>query len=95
MPDLKELYLFFHDSNHNIDGNPNLKAETSHHIESSVTWKFLKEKYLIQIEPSVFYNIVNDKIALVDSINTSHLTYVNVEKFISKRGAIKNNSVLP
>ncbi len=84
-PGLKELYLSFHDSNHNIDGNQALNAETSHYMETSAVWKFLKEKYLIRVEPSVFYNVVRDKIALAEkgSSSDNYFTYLNVEKFIS------------
>ena len=89
-PHLKELYLSFHDSNHDIDGNTDLKAENSHHIESSVAWKFLKGKTLIQIEPSAFYNLVNDKITLIQKgADSREYTYVNVENFISKGAEVQ------
>lgn len=38
-PDLKELYLFFVDVNHNITGNPNLNPEQSHNFQLSVVKK--------------------------------------------------------
>jgi outer membrane receptor for ferrienterochelin and colicins len=38
-PSLRELYFNFFDANHQIVGNPDLKAETSHSINGSLTWK--------------------------------------------------------
>jgi outer membrane receptor for ferrienterochelin and colicins len=35
-PSLKELYLFFIDSNHEIEGNPDLKAENSNSFNFSL-----------------------------------------------------------
>ena len=84
-PNLKEMYLSFFDANHSIAGNPDLQSEDSEHAEASLSYKYLGEKVLVQLEPSVFYNVVNDKIALVQKPSlVSLFTYVNVEKFISK-----------
>ncbi|OSZ73672.1 hypothetical protein CAP36_16835 [Chitinophagaceae bacterium IBVUCB2] len=38
-PSLRELYFNFFDANHQIVGNPDLKAETSHSFNGSLTWK--------------------------------------------------------
>jgi len=64
-PSLKELYLDFQDSNHNLSGNPDLLAETTNSYNSSLTYKFKKEKYLLKFEPSVFYNDGSDVITLI------------------------------
>ena len=64
-PSLKELYLDFHDSNHNLSGNPDLLAETTNSYNSSLTYKFKREKFLIKFEPSVFYNDGSDVITLI------------------------------
>ena len=64
-PSLRELYLDFHDSNHNLSGNPDLLAETTNSYNSSLTYKFKREKFLIKIEPSVFYNDGSDVITLI------------------------------
>jgi outer membrane receptor for ferrienterochelin and colicins len=42
-PDLKELYLFFVDVNHNIIGNQNLRPEQSHNLQASVVKKIIKK----------------------------------------------------
>lgn len=38
-PSLRELYFNFFDANHQIVGNPDLEAETSHSFNGSLTWK--------------------------------------------------------
>src|SRR5688572_1619030 len=38
-PSLRELYFNFFDANHQIVGNPDLKAETSHSFTGSLNWK--------------------------------------------------------
>ncbi len=64
-PSLKELYLDFHDSNHNLTGNPDLKAETTDSYNGSLTYKFKAERFLIKIEPTIFYNDGKDVITLI------------------------------
>ena len=64
-PSLKELYLDFHDSNHNLTGNPDLKSETTDSYNGSLSYKFKRDTYLIKIEPSVFYNNGKDVITLI------------------------------
>lgn len=41
-PSLRELYFNFFDANHQLLGNPDLQAETSHSITGSLTWKKIK-----------------------------------------------------
>lgn len=38
-PSLRELYFSFFDANHQVVGNPDLKAETSHSFTGSVNMK--------------------------------------------------------
>lgn len=65
-PDLKELYFEFVDINHNILGNPDLKAETSHNFNFNVQFAdTYKQKHFLKIQPSYFYNNVNNNIFLV------------------------------
>ncbi len=64
-PSLKELYLDFQDVNHNLKGNPDLKAETTNSYNGSLTYKFKREKYYIKLEPAVFYNDGKDVITLI------------------------------
>jgi outer membrane receptor for ferrienterochelin and colicins len=85
-PSLKEQYLSFHDSNHDVYGNINLKAEDSDHLHASVDWTFNKGKSSFKISPSVFYNHINNRISLVakDSI----YTYLNFYEYITRGGQI-------
>lgn len=85
-PELKELYLSFVDVNHNVIGNPNLKAENSHNFIVSFQRLFFKEKTLaknfriFKLEASGFYNHINDRIVLANLVSTQY-TYVNVDKY--------------
>jgi len=65
-PSLKELYLHFFDANHQIQGNPNIKAENSNHIQLSASYQAYENKAdYLQFSLSSNYNEVNDGIALV------------------------------
>ena len=64
-PSLKELYLDFHDSNHDLSGNPDLLAETTNSYNASLGYKIKQDKFLIRIEPSFFYNDGKDAIQLI------------------------------
>lgn len=64
-PGLKELYLDFVDQNHEIFGNPNLKAEIGDHVQASVSWMvFEKESNYAQVLLTGYYNNVHNQIAL-------------------------------
>ena len=64
-PDLKELFFEFIDVNHNIIGNESLKAESSHNLTGSLTFKMNKKAYAFSIEPGGFYNDILNRITLV------------------------------
>lgn len=81
-PSLKELSLFFVDVNHNIQGNPDLKAEHSNNFLASLT--YLKEYKSIcwKTDVSLFYNQVTDMIKLVPSnLSTQLYTYINLDEY--------------
>jgi outer membrane receptor for ferrienterochelin and colicins len=62
-PSLRELYFNFFDANHQIIGNPNLKAETSHSFNGSLSWKKVATgKLAYSTVLSGFYNDVKDLI---------------------------------
>jgi len=84
-PSLKEQFLDFEDSNHNIHGNSDLKPEDSNHFLASITLKKAFQKTVISIEPSLFYNQINNRISLVETESISKLfTYSNIDQFNSK-----------
>lgn len=69
-PALRELYFNFFDANHQIIGNPDLKAETSHSFTGSVTWKKVTAKQAaVSATANGFYNDVKDMIDYALSVN--------------------------
>jgi len=78
-PSLKELYLDFKDSNHNLEGNKDLKAEKTNSYNASLSYKYGKDKHLFKIEPSVFYNNGKDAITLiVTDVESNSATNTNL-----------------
>ncbi len=75
-PGLKELSFFFVDVNHNIVGNQNLRAETSHNVSASIT-AGVSENRKIGWTVSGFYNRVHNLITLAQE-SASIYTYVNI-----------------
>ncbi|MFK7924999.1 MAG: TonB-dependent receptor plug domain-containing protein [Bacteroidia bacterium] len=78
-PSLKELYLDFVDINHNLTGNPQLKAEYGHYFQFSSQWQKVLQKSLIRLSAQSFYNQVQDQIALtlIDNSDNAY-TYFNL-----------------
>lgn len=84
-PILRELYFSFLDANHNIQGNPNLKAETSNSFMASLSCNAMKKKD-VSITSSLtgFYNDYSDFIDMYDYVDNSGVTifsYFNRDKF--------------
>ncbi len=89
-PSLKELYLYFFDSNHQIEGNDNLKAEYSHNYNFSTDYKFEFGKNNFQIGLKGFYNNIDNMITLVqvDPENDLHYSNQNIGHFESIGGEL-------
>jgi outer membrane receptor for ferrienterochelin and colicins len=84
-PALKEMYLSFIDNNHNIIGNADLKAESSTHIQSSVSYQLYEEQAnYLQLIFTGFYNDVKDGIVLVpthpEDTNSIDYKYGNLSR---------------
>jgi outer membrane receptor for ferrienterochelin and colicins len=79
-PALRELHFTFHDANHDIDGNPNLKAEYSNSFNTSLTWKAIrKPSFILNAAAGGFYNEFDNLISLALSPENPNLyTYINV-----------------
>jgi outer membrane receptor for ferrienterochelin and colicins len=82
-PALRELYFSFHDASHDIDGNPDLKAEHSNSLTGSLTWRVYQNsdtRYLLTA--GGFYNQFENMISLgnVDIHNPGLYTYINILK---------------
>lgn len=78
-PSLKELYLYFKDSNHDLSGNKDLKAETTNSYNSSLEFTNQTENYKIKVEPGIFYNDGKDAITMiVTDVESNSATNVNL-----------------
>ncbi len=78
-PSLKELYLDFKDSNHNLEGNKDLKAETTNSYNASLSYKYGKNKQLVRFDASSFFNDGKDAITLiVTDPNSNSATTTNL-----------------
>lgn len=82
-PSLKELYLYFYDSNHQIEGNPDLKAENSHNVNLSYDGHVLVNNEPWSYKLSIYYNQIFNKIALVQVDPGNSLLYrnENIDKY--------------
>lgn len=89
-PDLKELYFYFVDANHNILGNENLEAETGDNYNASLayTCRTLKTKWDLGF--SGFYNDIAHKIDLVQVAGggPTDYKYTNISRFKSLGGNV-------
>lgn len=97
-PTLKELFLYFVDSNHFIIGNSDLKPELSDNHQIGLDWNILKRKNInLSFSTLAFYNDIEDKIDLYDFVeidgelvpaakvgkSTTDFAYFNQERFKS------------
>jgi outer membrane receptor for ferrienterochelin and colicins len=82
-PSLKELYLYFVDVNHNVQGNPDLEAEDSHNVNLSLQYNRETSKSFVGTELNFFYNNINNIITLAEASGDLY-TYINVDKYITQ-----------
>ncbi|HRE50653.1 MAG TPA: TonB-dependent receptor [Flavitalea sp.] len=93
-PALRELYFTFHDASHDIEGNPNLKAEHSNSFNASLSWQNRKQD-AVRFSSSVsgFYNVFENMISYAtDPSNPSWSTLVNIDRY-KTTGALFENSL--
>ncbi|MCP4520699.1 MAG: TonB-dependent receptor [Cytophagales bacterium] len=79
-PSIKDLYFNFVDINHDIQGNPNLEAETSDNYAVSTTWQRVNRGKIYKANFSLFYNDISDLITLAIGEGTSY-SYFNLEQY--------------
>ena len=81
-PALRELYFDFVDANHNIVGNPNLKAEYSNSFTGSLNFSAVpKNNIYYSASLAGFYNDFNNQIDFaLASATSNQYTYFNVNK---------------
>lgn len=92
-PDLKELYFFFVDINHNIQGNPTLTAENSHNYSFAATYIQRKNKFGYKLHLNGFYNQINHQISLAQSSPTA-FSYFNIDRFETTGGQLNTEWVI-
>lgn len=79
-PSVKDLYFDFVDINHNIQGNPDLKAERSHNYSFGLSWSKTQKKSVYKLGGTLFYNDIDDLINLAQG-EESTFTYFNLDQF--------------
>ncbi|MCF8378932.1 MAG: TonB-dependent receptor [Bacteroidales bacterium] len=78
-PSIKELYLNFQDINHNIRGNPDLKAETGNNFNLWLDVNVDKDKNYFTFANNLYYNKIYEKIELLfDPDDPTSAIYFNV-----------------
>ena len=89
-PSLKEMDLYFVDVNHNIQGNPDLKTEDSHHILFSGTYSKKIDQSTVKLKGAFSYNDIHNIITLALT-NSSQLlySYINIENYKTAVGSIE------
>ena len=88
-PSLKELYLDFKDSNHDIVGNPNLKPENSHNFALGLDFNTTKRGHHVSFSNQFSYTSMYNKIDLaVSDPNTLPVTYqyFNIKRYTITSG---------
>jgi len=87
-PAIKELYLYFVDINHNVQGNPDLKSENSDNFNFNLAYNHELKDLAYRAEVSAFYNDIRDIITLAQTQGTLY-TYVNVDRYKTAGGEFK------
>jgi len=82
-PAIKELYMVFVDVNHNVLGNPDLKAEKSNNFNFNLNYVVEKRKAAWSIDLSGFYNLIENVILLAQTGNNLEYTYENISRYKS------------
>ncbi len=76
-PSLKELFFFFVDASHNIQGNEDLNAESSDAFNLGFAYTLVNNKRVLKFEPNFYFNSIQNKITLAN-IKGDLFTYVNI-----------------
>jgi outer membrane receptor for ferrienterochelin and colicins len=92
-PSIRELYFYFFDSNHSIEGNENLEAELSHSFNGSWDWNLVKKpSFNYTTALSGFYNKLNNMITMVVGSGNVY-SYTNISKS-KTQGLVFTNKII-
>ncbi len=86
-PSLKELHLYFVDVNHDITGNPDLRAERSRSASAGLSYRHAKDRVVYTSELNGFHNSVRDLITLAQRDGSS-FTYANIGRLHTVGGSM-------
>lgn len=86
-PSLKELHLYFVDVNHDITGNPDLRAERSRSASAGLSYRHAKDRVVYTSEVNAFRNDVRDLITLAQRTGAS-FTYANIGRLRTMGGSV-------
>lgn len=94
-PTLQELYYSFHDSNHDIDGNPDLEAEYSNSYMASYVWRIFHDSNIrLTSTLTGFFNDYKKRITLTQSlVQSGYYTYYNMDRYKTIGGTFENSLV--
>ncbi|MFV0470470.1 MAG: TonB-dependent receptor [Paludibacteraceae bacterium] len=92
-PTLQELFYSFHDSNHNIDGNPNLQAEYSNSYMASLVWRSIhNEQVRLTSTISGFFNDFKNRISMLErSEKPGYYMYYNIDIYKTTGATLENS----
>ena len=92
-PSLRELYFNFFDANHQIVGNPDLEAETSHSFTGSLNWNKTTESRVVYTTVlGGFYNKVKNLIDYAVSANDPNV-FILTNVSDSKTAGLNLNTI--
>ncbi len=92
-PSLRELYFNFFDANHQLLGNPDLKAETSNSFTGSLNWEKISPKQVVYTTVlSGFYNDVENLIDYAVSANDPNI-FILTNVSDSRTAGVSLNSI--
>lgn len=81
-PSIKELFYTFVDANHDIVGNPELKAETSNNFNVSLHYNTTFDKIVWRNKLALFYNDIRNQITLAQ-ITLNEYSYFNLNQYVT------------
>ncbi len=97
-PSLKELYLHFYDSNHEVEGNPNLLPERGNHFQTSLSWRFYQQDNdFAKLLFTGFYNDVFNQISLYQPepvLRPAYAVYTNIAHLQNILGTVQAETQL-
>lgn len=92
-PALRELYFLFVDINHNIRGNTELQAESSHNLTGTISYTHTGNASAFTLEGSAFFNRIDNLITLAQ-VQDDLYSYTNLGHYSTVGGTVSAQYVL-